>query len=115
MIPIAIDPRLFDRKGLGEGDLLEFDGKSITPEDESVKVKAPDFHTGNLMVKVYEAGPETVKIEGSRLCYQDARLYQWRQAAERMIGIDTIPEALCVRQVIGEDWPRSHNPRIAQG
>jgi hypothetical protein len=31
-----------------------------------------------------------------------------------MIGIDNIPDELCVQQVIGDEWIYPNDPRIAQ-
>jgi phenylpropionate dioxygenase-like ring-hydroxylating dioxygenase large terminal subunit len=46
------------------------------------------------------------------LSYQEARIYHWNQAADRMIGVDNIPEALRVPQVIGPDWIYPNDPRL---
>ncbi len=64
-LPIPIDRRLLAGEGLTAGDLSEFDNEGITPEDESADFRTHNFHTGNIMVSVYEAGPGKVRIEGS--------------------------------------------------
>ena len=46
------------------------------------------------------------------LSYQEARIYHWNQAADRMIGVDNIPEELRVAQVIGDDWIYPNDPRL---
>lgn len=51
-------------------------------------------------------------FKGVPLSYQEARIYHWNQAADRMIGIDNIPEELRVVQVIGEEWIYPNDPRI---
>lgn len=57
---------------------------------------------------------ESRGFEGVPLSYQEARIYHWNQAADRMIGIDNIPEELRVQQVIGEEWIYPNDPRISQ-
>jgi phenylpropionate dioxygenase-like ring-hydroxylating dioxygenase large terminal subunit len=53
-------------------------------------------------------------FEGVPLSYQEARIYHWNQAADRMIGIDNIPPELRVAQVIGEAWIYPNDPRIEE-
>jgi phenylpropionate dioxygenase-like ring-hydroxylating dioxygenase large terminal subunit len=57
---------------------------------------------------------ESHGFEGVPLSYQEARIYHWNQAADRMIGIDNIPEELRVQQVIGDEWIYPNDPRVAQ-
>jgi phenylpropionate dioxygenase-like ring-hydroxylating dioxygenase large terminal subunit len=57
---------------------------------------------------------ESRGFKGVPLSYQEARIYHWNQAADRMIGIDNIPDELRVQQVIGDDWLYPNDPRIAQ-
>ena len=64
-VPISVDRRFLEGEGLTAGDLSEFDDEGITPEDESADFRTHNFHTGNIMVSVYEAGPGKVRIEGS--------------------------------------------------
>lgn len=52
-------------------------------------------------------------FQGVPLSYQEARIYHWNQAADQMIGIDSIPEELRVKQVIGDDWIYPNDPRVA--
>ena len=51
-------------------------------------------------------------FKGVPLSYQEARIYHWNQAADRMIGIDKIPEELRVAQVIGDEWIYPNDPRL---
>jgi phenylpropionate dioxygenase-like ring-hydroxylating dioxygenase large terminal subunit len=51
-------------------------------------------------------------FKGVPLSYQEARIYHWNQAADRMIGIDNIPEELRVQQVIGDEWIYPNDPRL---
>ncbi|MEQ8991579.1 MAG: aromatic ring-hydroxylating dioxygenase subunit alpha [Pseudomonadales bacterium] len=53
-------------------------------------------------------------FKGVPLSYQEARIYHWNQAADRMIGIDNVPPELRVAQVIGEAWIYPNDPRIAE-
>ena len=53
-------------------------------------------------------------FKGVPLSYQEARIYHWNQAADRMIGIDNIPAELRVQQVIGEEWIYPNDPRVGQ-
>ena len=48
---------------------------------------------------------------GVSLSYQEARIYHWHQMADRLIGIDNIPAALRVAQVIGDEWVYPNDPR----
>ncbi|MDE0273397.1 MAG: hypothetical protein OXP11_19575, partial [Gammaproteobacteria bacterium] len=52
--------------------------------------------------------------KGVPLSYQEARIYHWNQAADRMIGIENIPEELRVAQVIGDEWIYPNDPRLEQ-
>ncbi len=56
---------------------------------------------------------ESYGFKGVPLSYQEARIYHWHQFADKMIGIDNIPEELRVAQVIGEDWMHPNDPRVA--
>ena len=57
---------------------------------------------------------ESYGFKGVPLSYQEARIYHWNQAADRMIGIDNVPEELRVEQVIGDDWIYPNDPRVSQ-
>lgn len=52
-------------------------------------------------------------FSGVPLSYQEARIYHWNQFADKLIGIDNIPEELRVQQVIGENWMYPNDPRVA--
>jgi uncharacterized protein len=64
-LPISVDRGLLAGEGLTAGDLSEFDDEGITTDDEAADFRTHNFHTGNIMVSVYEAGPGKVRIEGS--------------------------------------------------
>ena len=51
---------------------------------------------------------------GVPLSYQEARIYHWNQWADRLIGIENIPEELRVAQVIGDEWLMPNDPRVAE-
>ncbi len=52
-------------------------------------------------------------FKGVPLSYQEARIYHWNQAADRLIGIENIPPELRVEQVIGDEWIYPNDPRRA--
>ena len=56
---------------------------------------------------------ESNGFKGVPLSYQEARIYHWNEAADRMIGVDNIPQELRVEQVIGDEWIYPSDPRIA--
>ena len=64
-VPIPVDPRLLAGEGLTAGDLSEFDDEGITADDANADFRTHNFHTGNIMVSVYEAEPGKVRIDGS--------------------------------------------------
>ncbi len=55
---------------------------------------------------------ESYGFKGVPLSYQEMRIYHWNQAADRMIGIENIPEELRVAQVIGDEWLYPNEPRL---
>ncbi|MEM1231316.1 MAG: aromatic ring-hydroxylating dioxygenase subunit alpha [Pseudomonadota bacterium] len=57
---------------------------------------------------------ESRGFKGVPLSYQEARIYHWNQTADRIIGIDRIPEELRVAQVIGDDWMHPNDPRLEE-
>jgi len=57
---------------------------------------------------------ESYGFKGVPLSYQEARIYHWNQAADKMIGIENIPPELRVEQVIGDEWIYPNDPRVAQ-
>ena len=67
ILPIAIEQGILEGKGLTQGDMSEFeDGEGITQgEDGSAGFSTHMFHTGKIMVSVYEAEPGKVHIDGS--------------------------------------------------
>ncbi len=57
---------------------------------------------------------ESYGFKGVPLSYQEARIYHWNQWADRMIGIENIPEELRVQQVIGDEWLYPSDPRLEE-
>jgi phenylpropionate dioxygenase-like ring-hydroxylating dioxygenase large terminal subunit len=57
---------------------------------------------------------ESYGFKGVPLSYQEARIYHWNQWADRMIGIDKIPQELRVQQVIGDEWLYPSDPRLEE-
>ena len=64
-VPISVDRRVLAGEGLSAGDLSEFDDEGITADDANADFRTHNFHTGNIMVSVYEAEPGKVRIDGS--------------------------------------------------
>ena len=64
-LPISIAQHFLDGEGLVTGDPAEFEGEGITGEGKSTGFRTYNFHTGNIMVSVYESKPGKVRIEGS--------------------------------------------------
>ena len=56
---------------------------------------------------------ESYGFKGVPLSYQEARIYHWNHFADKMIGIENIPEELRVAQVIGDEWMYPNDPRVA--
>ena len=66
ILPISIAHSFLDGKGLTPGDPSEFDDEeNISQEGEPAGFSTHNFHTGKIMVSVYEAGPGKVRIEGA--------------------------------------------------
>ena len=65
LLPIAIPQHFLNGEGLVTGDPAEFDGEGITGDGEPTGFRTYNFHTGNIMVSVYESKPGKVRIEGS--------------------------------------------------
>lgn len=59
-----------------------------------------------------QASMRSAGFRGIPLGYQEARIYHWHQAADRIIGIDRIPRELRVAAVIGQDWIYPNDPRL---
>ena len=57
---------------------------------------------------------ESSGFEGVPLSYQEARIYHWNEWADRLIGLDNIPENLRVVQAIGDEWLAPNEPRLGQ-
>lgn len=66
VLPIPIAESYLQGRGLTKGDPSEFDGEGIDHGDEEpAGFSTYNFHTGKILVSVYEAGPGKVYIEGS--------------------------------------------------
>ncbi len=77
------------------------DGESLSP------VLIEDTEFGQWIQK----SVESYGFKGVPLSYQEARIYHWNQFADRLIGIENIPEELRVEQVIGDEWIHPNDPR----
>ena len=56
---------------------------------------------------------ESHGFRGVPLSYQEARIYHWNQEADKIIGLENIPEELQVKQVMGDEWVYPNDPRVA--
>ena len=77
---------------------------------ELCEVLKEDTQFGEMIQKSMESNG----FHGVPLSYQEARIYHWNQAADRMIGADNVPPELRVAQVIGDEWIYPNDPRVAQ-
>ncbi|MDG1835309.1 MAG: hypothetical protein P8J22_07415, partial [Pseudomonadales bacterium] len=78
--------------------------------EQLVKVLQEDTEFG----KQIQRSVESWGFTGVPLSYQEARIYHWNQAADKMIGVNNIPETLSVEQVIGDEWIYPNDPRLEQ-
>lgn len=62
--PIPIAASYLNGEGLTAGDPEEFSEGDISPEDGAAKFSLHNFHTGKLMVSIYESEPNKVRIDG---------------------------------------------------
>ncbi|MFT7218847.1 MAG: phenylpropionate dioxygenase-like ring-hydroxylating dioxygenase large terminal subunit [Candidatus Azotimanducaceae bacterium] len=96
----------------GEGEMPEGFNNIWTSEDDSElgKVLLEDTQFGTSIQKSMESRG----FRGVPLSYQEARIYHWNQWADRMIGIERIPEELRVAQVMGDEWLMPNDPRLEE-
>jgi phenylpropionate dioxygenase-like ring-hydroxylating dioxygenase large terminal subunit len=92
------------------GDNPKPDMWTINDGEQLMPVLVEDTEFGNWIQK----SVQSYGFSGVPLSYQEARIYHWHQAADRIIGIDNIPPELRVAQVIGEEWLHPNDPRIAE-
>ena len=62
--PIPVEKSFMDGKGLAAGDPTEFDDEGVKQDEEPGAFGVHNFHTGKIMVSVYESEPAKVRIEG---------------------------------------------------
>jgi phenylpropionate dioxygenase-like ring-hydroxylating dioxygenase large terminal subunit len=65
------------------------------------------------MGEAVQASIQSPAFTGIPLSYQEARIYHWHQAADRLIGVDRVPPDLQVTQAIGQEWIHPNDPRLA--
>ena len=81
-----------------------------TPDETELgQVLQEDTQFGEAIQKSMESKGFT----GVPLSYQEARIYHWNQWADRLIGIENVPEELRVEQAIGDEWFAPNDPRQA--
>jgi uncharacterized cupin superfamily protein len=67
IVPIAIEPSYLEGRGLVAADPSESDpSDSNVSSDEPIENSSHIFHTGKIMVAVYEAAPGKVHIEDAK-------------------------------------------------
>ncbi len=110
--PLGIDKCLFETWTMAPdwGDNPAPDIWTENQGEQLVKVLQEDTEFGQQIQRSVESWGFT----GVPLSYQEARIYHWNQAADKMIGINNIPETLSVEQVIGDEWIYPNDPRLEQ-
>ncbi len=95
-----------------EGNVPENAINIWTNEDGSdlSQVLQEDTEFGSWIQKSMESDG----FSGVPLSYQEARIYHWNQWADRLIGIENIPEELRVEQVMGDEWLMPNDPRLKE-
>lgn len=91
------------------GDAPAPDSWTENNGEKLIQVLLEDTEFGNWIQK----SVDSYGFKGVPLSYQEARIYHWHQHADRMIGIENIPEELRVKQVIGPEWMWPNEPRLA--
>lgn len=110
--PLGIDKCLFETWTMAPdwGDNPAPDIWTENQGEQLVKVLQEDTEFG----KQIQRSVESWGFTGVPLSYQEARIYHWNQAADKMIGVNNIPETLSVEQVIGDEWIYPNDPRLEQ-
>ena len=110
--PLGIDKCLFETWTMAPdwGDNPAPDIWTENQGEQLVKVLQEDTEFG----KQIQRSVESWGFKGVPLSYQEARIYHWNQAADKMIGVNNIPETLSVEQVIGDEWIYPNDPRLEQ-
>ena len=110
--PLGIDKCLFETWTMAPdwGDNPAPDIWTENQGEQLVKVLQEDTEFG----KQIQRSVESWGFTGVPLSYQEARIYHWNQAADKMIGVYNIPETLSVEQVIGDEWIYPNDPRLEQ-
>jgi phenylpropionate dioxygenase-like ring-hydroxylating dioxygenase large terminal subunit len=91
------------------GDAPAPDSWTENNGEKLIQVLLEDTEFGNWIQK----SVDSYGFKGVPLSYQESRIYHWHQHADRMIGIENIPEELRVEQVIGPEWMWPNEPRLA--
>jgi len=81
-------------------------------EDDGKKLKQVLLEDTEIAERIQQS-VESAGFAGVPLSYQEARIYHWHQAADRMIGLEIVPQDLKVTQVIGDEWIFPNDPRRA--
>ena len=96
-------------------------GDGPMPKDlKNIWTSPDDTELGQVLLEDTQFGTyiqksmESRGFKGVPLSYQEARIYHWNQWADRMIGIENIPEELRVAQVMGDEWLMPNDPRLEE-
>ena len=84
-------------------------GRTIAPGHKGGPLPREDTQFGEAIQK----SVESYGFVGVPLSYQEARIYHWHQAADRLIGQERIPKELLVDPVITDEWIHPNDPRLA--
>jgi phenylpropionate dioxygenase-like ring-hydroxylating dioxygenase large terminal subunit len=116
----AIPPIQFWPNGINKSRMETWTMVPDWEGDEAPSMWTVNDELGPVLVEDTQFGEkiqrsmESHGFEGVALSYQEARIYHWNQAADRMIGIDNVPPELRVQQVIGDNWIYPNDPRLAE-
>jgi phenylpropionate dioxygenase-like ring-hydroxylating dioxygenase large terminal subunit len=118
--PLLFWPNGINRCRLETWTLLHDWGSGPAPVLQDMWTTPDGSSLGAVLLEDTEFGEwiqksmESYGFVGVPLGYQEARIYHWNQAADRLIGIDNIPPELRVAQVIGDEWIYPNDPRVAE-
>lgn len=100
---------MYHGEGAGGAEPAQLPNIWTTPDGSELgQVLLEDTQFGSWIQKAMESDG----FRGVPLSYQEARIYHWNQWADRIIGIDNIPEELRVPQVLGDEWLMPNDPRL---
>jgi hypothetical protein len=108
--PLSINQTLFETWTLAP-DWPEDAKPDVWTDNDGESLNAVLLEDTGFGEKIQKA-MESSGFQGVPLSYQEARIYHWNQTADKMIGLENIPEELQVKQVIGDEWIYPNDPRL---